>query len=234
MAGLRSHFQTGWIDRLPEKVRQEVRDNMSRIDLAKGQSLYLEGDVVAGIYEIRAGKIKLSSIGYSGKEMTLTICLPPVTLGDVSLVTGTPSIFSAYATQDTELGLLDRECFERLRNKHPQINEILLKSVCYRQTWMLKVLQDSAILSIESRLAKRLQTLAYSIGTPIGSDAQSAKSIKVPIKQDELSTMLGVSRQTINQLLNDWESLGFVALVYGAVVINDSQLLTDLIEHSDS
>ncbi|WP_166426167.1 Crp/Fnr family transcriptional regulator [Paraglaciecola sp. 20A4] len=214
MTDLTSHFQTSWIEKLPDYIRSNVREHMTLIRLAKRQALYTEGMRLPGIYEICSGRIKLTAYSYGGKEMTLTICGSPVTIGDTSVITHSDSVFGATCVEKSEVALLSIIDFNRLRNKYPLINELILKNICYKQAAMFRVLRDTTFLNIELRLASRLRNLSYAVGKPFGDGAYD-----LPVNQNELANMLGVSRQTINELLKAWEMRGLIEIVYGGVIV---------------
>ena len=71
---------------------------------------------------------------------------------------------------------------------------------------------DATLEDLLHRLARRLLQVARP-----GEDAVPA----VRLSQAELSLMLGVSRQTINKLLKQFEDEGLVELRYGAVRLSD-------------
>ncbi|CAA0093146.1 HTH-type transcriptional regulator Cmr [Zhongshania aliphaticivorans] len=216
MPTLKEHFKSSWIQVLPEEIRSEFRSKMSSIDLKNGQVLYSKGDFLAGIYEIRSGSIKLSAFGFNGNEMVLNICHPPTIIGDLYVITNSKSLFTATSMAKSELGILPRESFDQLRAKYPAVNELLLKAASYRQFWLYQFLQDLSVLDIEARLAGRLRDLAFSMGEKISDGA-----FKLALKQDDLANMLGVTRQTVNQLLKRWEEAEIIELVYRGVKIRD-------------
>ncbi len=187
---------------------------MPSITLSKGESLYSTGEVTEGIYQVISGKVKLSSFSHSGKEHILSVCVPPLTFGEASLISSEPSIFTVIAMEKSVVAMLEKSRFNQLREVHPEINQVLLKNACHRQMWTYKMLETSAAFDLRARLAERLHLLSQTIGDPLAENA-----IMVPIKQEDLANMLGATRQSINQLLSEWESVGNLKIVYGGVKI---------------
>ena len=54
---------------------------------------------------------------------------------------------------------------------------------------------------------------------------RSKAGITLKISQEDLATFLGVSRQVVNQYLQGWKTVGWVALGRGAVTVRDPDAL---------
>ena len=80
-------------------------------------------------------------------------------------------------------------------------------------------MEDTALLSVPARLAKRLLSLAGAFG-----------GTKVVLSQEELAQFLGVSRLIVNQHLQAWRGKGWIAQGRGSFKILDSQELRRVTE----
>ena len=86
-------------------------------------------------------------------------------------------------------------------------------------------------LHLEGRLAKALLRLAHE------QREGDARSLRVVITQRELGQMIGMSRESTNKQLQDWQRQGWVALIKGGVEITDHDALeamTDAVGDGDS
>ena len=70
-------------------------------------------------------------------------------------------------------------------------------------------------MPVEGRLARRLLTLAELLGKT------SSSGVQLVISQSELAQFLGISRQIVNQYLQDWKESGWIELARGKVIIRD-------------
>ena len=59
---------------------------------------------------------------------------------------------------------------------------------------------------------------------------RATDGIKVRISQEELASFLGVSRQVVNQYLQEWKGRGWVELGRGAVTVRDEKALAGLVQ----
>jgi len=81
-------------------------------------------------------------------------------------------------------------------------------------------MEDSALLGVPARIAKRLLSLARLQG---GQEA--VNDTKLTISQEELAQFLGVSRQIVNQHLQAWKQAGWIVSGRGSVTLADIRSL---------
>jgi CRP-like cAMP-binding protein len=77
-------------------------------------------------------------------------------------------------------------------------------------------MEDTLLLPAAPRLTRRLVLIAEGYGEWSDGHTRQAE-----VTQETLATMLGMSRQTVNQLLKALEVEGLVRLKYGRVEILD-------------
>jgi CRP-like cAMP-binding protein len=80
-------------------------------------------------------------------------------------------------------------------------------------------MEDSALLGVPARIAKRLLSLARLHGREAASGTQLA------ISQEELAQFLGLSRQIVNQHLQAWKRKGWIVAGRGSVTLADARSL---------
>lgn len=78
---------------------------------------------------------------------------------------------------------------------------------------MTAALEDSASLTLQQRLSRRLLFAAVNYG----QSAQSGLRRRLRLPQEYLAQMLGVSRQTVNKALRDLEREQLLALHYAEI-----------------
>jgi CRP/FNR family cyclic AMP-dependent transcriptional regulator len=76
-------------------------------------------------------------------------------------------------------------------------------------------MEDSALLGVPARIAKRLLSLARLNGRDAVNDT------KLAISQEELAQFLGVSRQIVNQHLQGWKREGWIVGGRGSITLAD-------------
>ncbi len=133
--------------------------------------------------------------------------------GEIALLDGEPRTATATAMVRTELIVFKREQFLALLSTEPQLAAHLIRLLCKRVRWTAQSMEDSALLSVPARMAKRLLSLMHVNGrsTPAG--------IRLAISQEELAQFLGVSRQIVNQYLQVWKAHGWIVSGRGHLTI---------------
>jgi CRP/FNR family cyclic AMP-dependent transcriptional regulator len=83
-------------------------------------------------------------------------------------------------------------------------------------------IEEAALLPAAQRIARRLLLMAGGYGEP----GVLRRVLKVP--QEDLAMMLALSRQTINQILKQFEAQGALQLRYAEIEIVDAKKLAVL------
>jgi CRP-like cAMP-binding protein len=174
--------------------------------------------------------VRISASSAGGREVFLNIMEPGDTFGEIALLDGRPRTASASATAPSDLLIIRREQFLSLLAHEPVLTEHLLRLLCSRLRWVSGFAEESALLSVPARLARRLLSLGRLHGRETG------KGIELKVSQDEMARFLGLSRQIVNHHLQSWRENRWVDLGRGRIIILDSLALDSVVasEHSSA
>jgi CRP-like cAMP-binding protein len=172
--------------------------------------------------------VRISASRPGGKEVFLNIIGPGDSFGEIALLDGMPRTATATAMMRTELTIIRRDQFRSLLRTEPQLAEHLIQLLCKRVRWTAQLMEDSALLSVPERIARRLLSLTELHGR------QTPNGIKIALSQEELARFLGVSRQIVNQHLQSWKSKGWIQSSRGSITVCDGRSLTDPRATTDS
>ena len=153
---------------------------------------------------------------------------PGDTFGEIALLDGRPRTAGAIATAPSELFLIKREQFLRLLASEPVLTDHLLRLLCARLRWVSGFAEESALLAVPARLARRLLSLGRLHGRDTG------EGIELKVSQDEMARFLGLSRQIVNQHLQSWKARRWVGLGRGKIVILDALALDAVVAGEQS
>jgi len=103
----------------------------------------------------------------------------------------------------------------------------LIQLLCRRVRWTAQLVEDSALLTVPARVARRLLSLARLHGH------LTASGTKLSISQEELAQFLGLSRQIVNQHLQGWKAKGWILAGRGNVTIANVPVLERLARESE-
>ena len=158
-----------------------------------------------------------------GKEVFLNIMEPGDAFGEIALLDGSPRTATATAMARTELIVIPREAFSALLQSQPQLATHLIQLLCKRVRWTAEQMEDTALLSVPARLAKRLLSLASALGR------EPQRGTKITLSQEELAQFLGLSRQIVNQHLQTWRVQNWISLGRGSITLEDPQALEHIV-----
>lgn len=168
------------------------------------------GDSLCGVV---SGRVLISASRPGGKEVFLNVIGPGESFGEIALLDGMMRTATATAMTRTELTIIRRDQFLPLLRTEPQLASHLIQLLCTRVRWTAQLMEDSALLSVPARIAKRLLSLAQLQGR------ETAGGIRLNISQEELAQFLGVSRQIVNQHLQSWKADGWIQPGRGNITV---------------
>jgi CRP/FNR family cyclic AMP-dependent transcriptional regulator len=181
----------------------------------EGAVVFMLGDPGDSLCGVVSGRIRISASRAAGREVFLNIMGPGDAFGEIALLDGKPRTATATALTRTELILIRRERFAELLASEPSLALHLIQLLCERVRWTAQLTEDSALLGVPARIAKRLLSLARLNGS------EAANGTRLTISQEELAQFLGLSRQVINQHLQGWKQAGWITSGRGSITFAD-------------
>lgn len=207
---------------LPEATLERIAALASTRSMEKGAVIFSQGDEGDALFGVASGRVRISATASDGREVFLSIMEPGDAFGEIAVMDGLPRTAGAMALEDTRLIVIKRAGFLGLLEQEPKLAIHLLQLLCARARWTSELVEESAFLSGEARLAKRLLTLA----SMHGRRAQPGPELQ--ISQADLAHFSGISRQNVNQHLREWQKNGWVDLGRGRIAVCDQRALLEL------
>jgi len=214
-----------FISGLPDSVQQEMERLCTIRSVNKGEALYCKDDESLKVYRLLDGAIKLCNYSLDGKEISMGELRPGDCLGEMGLIDGLPRSSHAIAVKDSRVQVLSKRNFETLYEMHPEIGRQLNLMLCRRLRLLVSLNEDAAGLNIHERVARVIHRLAYSHGYRDGQGG-----LYIDVSHEELSKMLGASRQSVSTELKSLERDGDIELRYGKIYICDLGALSNKYE----
>jgi CRP-like cAMP-binding protein len=201
---------------LPPATLDRIAALATQRGYRRGEIVFSAGDPGDALHGVVSGRIRISAGTGEGREIFLNVMEPGDTFGEIALLDGGTRTATATATEPTELVSIRREPLFELLEREPKTALELLRLCGERLRWTSGLLEDAALLDAPARLAKRL----LSLGEQHGEDGAGGRLVR--ISQEDLANFLGVSRQAVNERLQDWKAKGWVALGRGTVTVRDA------------
>lgn len=205
----------------PASLEQIARLCVQRT-YAQNAVIFSQSEAGDALYGVLTGRVRISTSSAGGKEVFLNIMEPGDCFGEIALLDGQPRTASATAMSACELFVITRSQFLPLLGHNALLTDHLLRLLCGRLRWVCEFAEESALLSVPARLARRLLSLSKLHGHGAGS------ALELMVSQDDMAHFLGLSRQIVNQHLQDWKGRGWVSLGRGKIRILNSHALGDI------
>jgi CRP/FNR family transcriptional regulator, cyclic AMP receptor protein len=185
---------------------------------AKDEVIYLKGDPGTAFYVIASGKVKIALTSPDGKEIIIRRLGPGDFHGELALLDDQPRSADAVATEQSVLLVLQRDAFRQFINEHSGAAAKLLGTVSQYLRRNADLIQDATFLDVPARLARILLELA----TVPGSTAEippPGAVIPDRMKQGELASLVGATRESINKWLGAFEKQGLIKYDKGQITL---------------
>jgi CRP/FNR family cyclic AMP-dependent transcriptional regulator len=174
------------------------------------------------IYVILKGSATVSVSTRDGRLLTLREIGKTEIVGEVSLLDGGLPSATVTAVTQTELISIDRRSFMKLVEEQPKIAVALLPILASRLRRLTTWADDLVGLPLQARVAKCLLGLLAVHGQQLGP---SRIRIGERFSQEDLASMVGATRESINKHLGRFEKGGILTKEAGYLVVVDSAKL---------
>jgi CRP/FNR family transcriptional regulator, cyclic AMP receptor protein len=215
-----------WFGALPLRERRAMLGAAELLRLRPGEMLFRQGDRVppgkGAFYGLVAGNFKISSLREDGKEAILVVLEAGNWFGEISLIDLQPRTHDATAVGEAEVLALPRAAFDELMKRHI-FSQAICRMLAARTRSLYGMVEDATLRSTRARVARRLLLLAHGDATQ-ATDARVA----VPVSQEAMAMMLGITRQTLSKELKLLAAHGAITLGYGRIDIELPALLERL------
>ncbi|MFM0211943.1 Crp/Fnr family transcriptional regulator [Paraburkholderia sediminicola] len=216
--------RSAWFRSAPAAMQAKLIEAGRVERLAAGERLFTRGDSDDGLYCVLDGLVRIGAASSGGKEALLAIIEPANWFGEIALFDNRPRTHDAYAERDSELFHVPRAALAALLERTPAYWHAFGLLLTQKLRLAFDAIEEAALLPAAPRVARRLLLMAGGYGEP----GALRRVLKVP--QEDLAMMLALSRQTINQVLKQFEAQGALKLGYAEIEIADVQKLSALAE----
>ena len=204
-----------------ENAQRLLAERAASTTYRKGQLIFQEGEKGDAVYIVVEGTVKISVVSPDGDEMLLTTLTPFDTFGELALLDGGPRSASAEALQETRVLSISRDAFWHVLEADRRFVEKMFMSLGALLRRLTQRAADFVFLDLHGRVAKLLVDLAADRGQPVGDEV----SLDLQLTQSDLASMVGGSRQSVNQILRSFEDRGYLEISGRQIVLKRMEAL---------
>ena len=187
----------------------------------RGQLIFQQGDPAHSLFLVAEGAVKVFLTSPEGDSVILVTLSPGEAFGELALVDGNPRSASAEALHDTVALELGRTEFLTAMADEPGVAEAVIATLGSILRRLTEQAADLVFLDLHGRIAKLLLQMA----TDVGSGNSDGITLDLHLTQSEIASMVGGSRQSVNQVLRSFERRGYIDVQGKTIVVKEQEML---------
>lgn len=203
-----------WVGALPAELKARVEAETVVRPCAAGGLVCRKGEPVEHWIGVVDGLVKMANVSADGKPTSFTGIPAGGWFGEGSLLKDEPRRYDIVALRMSQIAYMPRATFMTLLDTSVAFNRFLLVQLNERLGQFIAMVEHDRLLGPDARLARGLAALFNPHLYPgIGPT--------LPISQEEIGHLVGLSRQRVNQALKRLEGAGLLRVEYGGVTVTD-------------
>jgi CRP/FNR family cyclic AMP-dependent transcriptional regulator len=192
----------------------------------RGATIFAKGDAGSSMFAICKGTVKIGVASADGHDAIFNLLRKGDIFGEIGILDGNPRSADAVATADCELLVIERRDFLPILRSEPELALKFIEILCERLRRTSLQAETLMVRNLPNRLAMALLQLADS--------GASEGSPKAEVTQNELASIIGMSRESTNKQLRSWAANDWVLLKRRRIVITCVEALTSIAEGDEA
>jgi CRP-like cAMP-binding protein len=222
--GYNSQTKSGTLDRkailrdhslfsgLSDEIIERLCVHAIKKDVRSGTKIFSKGEPGQSMFAVCSGTVKIRVPSTEGKDAVFNFIEQGGIFGEIALLDGHPRTADAIAATKCQLIMINRRDFLPLLRSYPELVTKIINVLCARLRQTSEQVEDMVFLDLPSRLAKALLRLS-------GDRDNSTAGKKIAITQREVGQVIGMSRESTNKQLRNWQRQKWIRLERGGIVI---------------
>jgi CRP-like cAMP-binding protein len=203
-----------WVHAVEPPLRARIEAETLTRAVPVGGLVCRKGESVDHWIGVVDGLVKMANVSADGKPTSFTGIPSGGWFGEGSLLKDEPRRYDVVALRASLIAYVPRAVFMALLDSSVAFNRFLLMQLNERLAQFIAMVEHGRLLGPDARLARSLAglfnpTLYPSLGPAL------------PLSQEEMGQLVGLSRQRVNQALKALEQAGLVRVEYGGVTVLD-------------
>ncbi len=192
---------------LADEDAAQLMASAKRRMFRSGEVIFHRDDPGQVLYMLKEGKVKICIISPDGQEISLAVLGRGEYFGEFSLLDSLPRSADAIALEKVECYTLQRSDFHNAIMKNPKIAIKVMESLTRRLRNTDEMVEDLIFLDVYGRVAKKLLELADAHGVK----TEQGVRIDVRLTQQELASLVGASRESVNKVMGYFTEKDFIS-----------------------
>jgi len=191
-----------------------------------GAILYSEGEPPRGVFLICRGAAKLTISSGEGKTLITRVAEPGEILGVSSCISGMPHKTAAETLEPSQVNFVRRDDFLRyVASCGPAAMNAMkqMSRECDAGADHVRA------IGLSRSAAEKLANLLLSWCTQHGKETEAGTRVQVLMTHDDISQIIGTSRETVTRLLRDFRDQQIVSVKGSNLIVHNRAALEALV-----
>lgn len=188
----------------PHKFQEYKKDHAFNY-FKKGDYIYFENDVANKVFLVNSGKIKVGYITDDGDEIITAILTKGQIFGEKAILGEEKrNEFAQALDNEVSTCVVSLDMMHELLRRNSEFSISIYKFIGYRFKKLERRLQIMLFKDAKTRLLEFLKELSDDYGFTNAVTGDTV--IKHPFTQKEIASLIGLSRPTLNVLINELQN----------------------------
>lgn len=214
-----------WLAPLGETELAEFEHGSQTHRYMRGEMIFAPSAHPHSVYLLQSGLARIYRLSQEGGETSFGYVAPGEVFGELPAFGEYPRESFAQAVRTSQVWKIPRENFQRVLAARSALAIQITKQIGDRLKKVESRVEDLVFRTVRTRLARMLGELAEDFGC----NENGYRVIDIPITQSELATLVGATRQTVNQTLREFSNQGLIGRDQRRIVLLSPERLQHLV-----
>lgn len=214
-----------WLSQMSDQERTELERGAVIRRYARGEMVFAPTPRPHSVYLLQGGLVRIYRLSEGGGETSFGYVAPGEVFGELPAFGDYPRESFAQAVRPSQVWKIPCENFQRVLAARSALALQVTRQIGDRLKRIETRVEDLVFRNVRTRIARMLGELAEDFGQV----ENGYRVIDIPITQSELATLVGATRQTVNQTLRELSDEGLIGRDNRRIVVLQPELLSQLV-----
>lgn len=221
-----SQLRIPLLDRLSTSEQSLLIQHSNLLHKDQGSYIFMEGEKATHFFFIKEGKVRVHKLLEEGKEITIFIRERHDAFGEIGPFSGATYSCSSRAATGCEIYAIDQDSLFKILKANGSVATEFIKWMAEKLETSSSKIKDYLMFGAEGAVASFLIRLANLNGIQL----KKGVLIEKPLTHYDISTHIGISRETVTRVLNDLKKEDIIYFRRNALLIKNMAYLRSLLD----
>jgi len=204
-----------WLAQMKPEELAELERGAATRRYARGELVFAPTATPHSVYLLESGLVRIYRLSEGGGETSFGYVSAGEVFGELPAFGDYPRESFAQAVRTSQVLRIPRENFQKVLSARSALAMQVMRQIGNRLKRIESRVEDLVFRNVRTRVARMLGELA----ADFGEIENGHRVIDIPITQSELATLVGATRQTVNQTLRELSDEGLIGRANRRIVL---------------